>query len=47
MLNDFIIGLFGFIRIISDLCIYIKKSKIGELIIIVIFVDDMFVVYYK
>jgi hypothetical protein len=46
VLNNFILSV-GFTRLKSDTCIYAKRSRTGELIMIGVFVDDMPVAYHK
>ena len=45
-LSQFILSI-GFTRLRSDTCVYVKKSKTNELIIIAVFVDDMPITYHK
>jgi hypothetical protein len=44
-LNSFVITVCGFYRCKSDTCVYIKKTKSGNIIIILVFVDDIIISY--
>ena len=43
-LNAFIVSI-GFVRLVSDSCVYVKSTKSGNMIIISIFVDDIVSAY--